>query len=165
VIESRCPTDLVLTLVRVINGDAPSLAAREILDPMVQIRIDRADYYGIDIWFKWMYLIRHCGRVSDLRITDCQAWCDVQEPSVVHLSARWTGIIRPRRRPAASAYRAEASYLIEDGRIKKIWTTRSNYEFIFGRWIKYSIFYSIFLGWAVLCCSSLSRCKKNFLAG
>src|SRR4051794_16679054 len=39
-IESRSPTDLVFALVRVVNGDAPRLTAREILDPMVDIRMD-----------------------------------------------------------------------------------------------------------------------------
>jgi hypothetical protein len=162
-IENRSPTDLVLALVGVINEELPSLAAREILDPMVQIRVDSAEYCGIDVWYKWLHLIRNCGRVSDLRIARCKAWCDAREPNLVHLSARWTGIVRSRHMPAESDEDAEASYLIRAGRIKKIWTRRSNYEFIFGLWIKYSICYQIFLGWSVPYLWLLSRFKKAFL--
>ena len=48
-IESGSPIDLVFALVRVVNGEVPRLAAREILDPRVEIRMDSADYCGIDV--------------------------------------------------------------------------------------------------------------------
>jgi hypothetical protein len=149
-IEGRSPSDTIFALVRVINGDAPYGAASEILDPMVKIHMDSAEYCGIDVWFKWIHLIRNCGRVSDLRITGCQVRCDAQEPSLVYLSGRWTGTIRSRRATGVSANSGEARYLIRDGRIKEIWTHKSNYEFIFGRWIRYAIYYNLFLGWAAL---------------
>jgi hypothetical protein len=162
-IASRSPTDLVLALVRVINGEVPRLAARDILDPMVQIRMDSADYCGINIWYKWVHLVRNCGRVSDLRMTRCQARCDAQEPNLVHLSARWAGTIRSLQAPGTSTRDAEFHYLVRDGRIKKIWTQKSNYEFIFGRWIKYSACYTLFLGWATLYFAFLSLRRKDFL--
>jgi len=164
VIESRSPIDLVLALVRVVNGEAPRLAAREILDPMVEIRMDSTDYCGIDAWYKWIHLIRNCGRVADLRMTQCRARCDARDPSLVHLSARWTGTIRSRRIPGMAAADGEVRYLIRDGRIKKIWTRKSNYEFIFGRWIRYSICFRLFLAWSVLYFAVLSLRKKDFLA-
>ncbi len=163
-IESRSPIDLVFALVRVVNGEAPRLAAREILDPMVEIRMDSTDYCGIDAWYKWIHLIRNCGRVADLRMTRCRARCDARDPSLVHLSARWTGTIRSRRIPGMAAADGEVRYLIRDGRIKKIWTRKSNYEFIFGRWIRYSICFRLFLAWSVLYFALLSLRKKDFLA-
>jgi hypothetical protein len=163
-IESNSPTDLVLALVRVINGEAPRLAAREILDPRVEIRMDSTDYRGIDVWYKWIHLIRNCGRVADLRMTQCRTRCDARDPSLVYLSARWTGTIRARRIPGIATADGEACYLIRDGRIKKIWTHRSNYEFIFGRWIRYSICYWVFLAWTVLHFTLLSLRRKDFLA-
>ncbi len=163
-IESRSPIDLVFALVRVVNGEAPRLAAREILDPRVEIRMDSTDYCGIDVWYKWIHLIRNCGRVADLRMTECRARCDARDPSLVHLSARWAGTIRSRRIAGMAAADGEVRYLIRDGRIKKIWTHRSNYEFIFGRWIRYSICYWLFLGWSVLYFALLSLRKKDFLA-
>ena len=158
--DRQSPTDLVLALVRVINGNDPCIAAREILDPTVEIHMDKAVYRGIDVWYKWINLIRNHGRVSDLGVTDCKVWCDVHEPGIVHLSARWTGTVRCN--PVESVRRAEARYLVLNGRIAKIWTHRSNYEFIFGRWIKYSLCYMIFLAWAVAYLSALSLYRKIF---
>jgi len=163
-IESSSPIDLVLALVRVVNGEAPRLAASEILDPMVEIRMDSTGYCGIDAWYKWVHLIRNCGRVADLRMTQCRARCDARDPSLVYLSARWTGTIRARRTPESATSDGEACYLIRDGRIKKIWTHKSNYEFIFGRWIRYSICYWLFLAWAVLHFALLSFRRKDLLA-
>jgi hypothetical protein len=163
VIESRPPIDLVFALVRVVNGEAPLLAAREILDPMVEIRMDSTGYCGIDVWYKWIHLIRNCGRIGDLRMTQCRARCDARDPSLVHLSARWTGTIRSRRIPGMAMKDGEVRYLIRGGRITKIWTHKSNYEFIFGRWIRYSICYWIFLAWTVVYFALLSLRKKDFI--
>jgi hypothetical protein len=164
VIESGSPIELVLALVRVVNGEAPRLAAQEILDPMVEIRMDSTGYCGIDVWYKWIHLIRNCGRVGDLRMTQCRARCDAGDPSLVHLSARWTGTIRSRRTTGMAAADGEVRYLIRDGRIKKIWTHKSNYEFIFGRWIRYSICYWLFSAWTVLYFALLSFRNKDFIS-
>jgi hypothetical protein len=164
VTDSSSPIDVVFALVRVINGEAPWLAAREILDPMVEIRMDSTAYCGIDVWYKWIHLIRHCGRISDLRMTQCRARCDARDPSLVHMSARWAGTIRSRQISGMAAADGEVRYLIRNGRIKKIWTHKSNYEFIFGRWIRYSICFWLFLAWTPLYFALLSSCKKNFIA-
>ena len=163
-IEGRSPTDLVFALVRVINGDLPRLAAQEILDPMVQIHLDSAECCGIDIWYKWVHLIHNYGRVADLRITDCEMRCNAGEPYLVHLSARWMGTTRSRRLRIVSARNAQASYLVLNGRILEIWTHRSNYEFIFGRWIKYSIFYWIFLGF-IFCYFRFYHPSEEYFTG
>ena len=117
---------------------------------MVEIRMDSTSYCGIDVWYNWIHLIHNCGRVGDLRMTQCRARCDVRDPSLVHLSARWTGTIRSRRIPGMAMADGQVRYLIRDGRITKIWTHKSNYEFIFGRWIRYSACFWIFLAWTVL---------------
>ena len=161
-IESAAPTDLVLALVRVISGDTPGHAAREILDPMVQMHMDSSEYCGIDIWYRWIHLIRNCGRIDGLRLTHCQVQCDVRQPGLVHLSARWRGTIRSRGSHAESPLVA-ASYLVYDGRIKELWSTKSNYEFIFGRWISYHLCFNAFLLWSVLYSSFRSRCKRDVL--
>jgi hypothetical protein len=163
-IEGRSPTDLVLTLVQVINGDRPLLAAQDILDPAVRIHMDTVEFSGIDSWYKWIHLIHNCGRVAEPRITHCEARCDARDPNLVHLSARWTGIDRSQRGRTTSA-RTEARYLVLDGRIKAMWTHKSNYQFIFGRWIRYSICYWIFLGWSMLYFLVLSTRKKDLFQG
>jgi hypothetical protein len=63
-----------------------------------------------------------------------------------------------------AAVDGEARYLVRDGRITKIWTHRSNYEFIFGRWISYSVCYWLFAAWSVLYFANLSLRNKDFLA-
>jgi hypothetical protein len=147
-IGNGLPTDVVLALIRVINGDAPLQTAEEILDSEVQLHMDTVKYSGIDTWCKWIHLLRNCGRVRELRMVRCNAWSDAQEPSLVHLSARWTGTIRSARVTAPRD--GMADYLVQDGRITQIWTHKSNYDFIFGRWIGYSIFYRLFILWSVL---------------
>jgi len=164
-IKGRSPTDLVLTLVQVINGDSPLVTAQESLDPTVQIHMDAVEFFGIDSWYRWIHLIHHCGRVAEPRITHCEARCDARDPNLVHLSARWTGINRSLRERTTSARNAESRYLVLDGRIKEIWTRKSNYQFIFGRWITYSICYWTFLGWAMLYFLVLSTRKKDLLQG
>ena len=164
-IEDRSPTDLVLTLVQVINGDSPLLTAQDILDPGVRIHMDSVEFSGIDIWYKWIHLIHNSGRVLEPRITHCEARCDARDPNLVHLSARWTGIDRSQRECTTSARNTEARYLVLDGRIKAIWTHKANYQFIFGRWIRYSICYWIFLGWSMLYFLVLSTRKKNLFRG
>ena len=161
--DDKSPTDLVFALIKVVNGDAPRLAAQDILDPMVQIRMDSARYCGIDVWYKWIHLIRNCGRIADLRMTRCEARHDAHDPSVVCVSARWSGTVRSLGRSALAPSNGEVRYQIENDRITKIWTHKSNYEFIFGRWIKYPIGYGLLLGWSVFYFALLSLRKRDFL--
>ncbi len=58
----------------------------------------------------------------------------------------------------------ELRYLIRDGRIRVIWTRKSNSVFVFGPWIRYSIGYKLFLVWAYLYFETLAFRKINFLA-
>jgi hypothetical protein len=142
--DSTSPVELVLALVRVVNGDVPRLAAQDILDPMVEICMDSKEYRGIDVWYKWIYLIRNCGRIADLRMTQCRPSCDARDPSLVHLSARWTGTIRSRRTSGMAA---------ADGEV----------EFIFGRWIRYSVCFQLFLVWSALHFMHLSLRRHDYL--
>jgi hypothetical protein len=162
VIERQSPVDLVVALIRIINGEAPRLAAGQILDPEVELCVDSQTYCGIDVWYKWIYLIRNCGRVGDLRMSECRVYCDARDPSLVHLSARWTGMVRSRR--TVDERDGEGRYLIRDGRIRKIWTHKSNYGFIFGRWICNPIGYRLFLACTVVYFSLLSLRNVNFRA-
>jgi hypothetical protein len=160
VIERQSPIDLVVALVRIINGEAPRQTAGQILDPEVELCMDSRTYCGIDVWYKWIYLIRNCGRVGNLRMIQYRMHCDARDPSLVHLSARWTGMVRSRQ--TVDERDGEGRYLIRDGRIRKIWTHKSNYEFIFGRWISNPIGYRLFLAWTVVYFSLLSICNVNF---
>lgn len=148
--ERRTPKEAVLALVGVINGDAPLPAAKEILDPSVRIHMDSANHRGIDIWYKWIHMIHNCGRVSNLRMTRCDPRPDTANPQIIHLSIRWTGTLRSQGIDIVAERDAQLRYLVQNDRINEIWTHKSNYEFVFGRWIRYSICYRLFLTWALL---------------
>jgi hypothetical protein len=47
VIERQSPIDLVVALIRIINSEAPRLAAGQILDPEVELYMDSRTYCGI----------------------------------------------------------------------------------------------------------------------
>ena len=160
--EKQSPTDLIVALIRIINGEAHRLAAGQILDPKVELYMDSQVYCGIDFWYKWIHVIRNCGRVGDLRMSQCRLQCDARDPSLVHLSTRWTGVVRSRR--ITDVCDGTARYLIRDGRIKKIWTQKSNYEFIFGHWISNPVGHRLFLAWTVIYFSSLSLRNLDFRA-
>jgi hypothetical protein len=159
----RCPTDVVLALVRVINAELPRTTASALLDPDVEIHMDTTIHRGIETWYKWVHLIRNCGRISDLRMTEYSARTDPQEPQLVHLSARWTGILRGQNPPRTSEHSIQLRYLVRQGCIRTIWTRKSNYEFIFGSWIKYVVCYRLFLAWAILYFAAMSLRRKDLL--
>jgi hypothetical protein len=147
--ENRSPQELVLALVRVISGESPRRAAEACLNPQVTIHMDSAIHRGITIWYKWIYLIRNCGRIWNLRMTPHNVRCDLHDPNLVHLSMSWSGTNRSHRRPATAPDVGALRYLVRDGRIVEIWTHKNNYVFIFGEWIRYSIYYRLFLCWAI----------------
>jgi hypothetical protein len=161
-IGSRSPEEVVRVLVGVINGDLPRVAAAEILDPRVQIWMDSANHCGINNWYKWVYLIRNCGRISELRMTHCEMRPDSQQPHLIHLSTRWAGTERSQGVPRTAQRDAQLRYLVQDGVIRKIWTRKSNYDFIFGPWVRYSAGYRLLLAWAVVYFSVLSLRRKDF---
>jgi hypothetical protein len=146
------PQDVVLSLVRVISGDDPLRAATVLLDPDVVIHMDAIDYRGWDIWFKWIYLIRNCGRIANLRMTPMDIRDDGGNPELVRLAVRWSGV--DRRRGQTVQARADdvglLQYRVKGGRIVEIWTRRTNYRLIFGPWIQNIACYRAFIAWAFL---------------
>ncbi len=162
--ENAAPQEVVFALVRVISGELPRLAAEAFLDPHVKIHVDIANHRGITLWYKWIHLIRNCGRIRDLRMTPCEVRCDPRDPGLVHLSMRWSGIDRTRRTPVTAPDLYHLRYLVRDGRIVDIWTTKINYVFVFGEWIRYSVCFRLFLGWAILYFALLQLRGKDFHA-
>jgi len=162
--EGLSPQETVLALVRVINGEMPRLSAKNYLDPDVEIHMDSANHRGIRGWYKWIHLIRNCGRIRDLRVVPCDVRCSPREPNIVLLSSRWSGIERSGRAPSTTPDIYHCKYLVRDGRIVEIWTSKRNYVFIFGRWIRYAVLYRVFLGWAILYFAILPLRGKDFPA-
>jgi stearoyl-CoA desaturase (delta-9 desaturase) len=160
--ENLAPSEVVLGLVRVINGESPRLSAKDYLDPSVNIHMDSARHCGIELWYKWIYLIRNCGRICNLYMTPCKLSCDRENPNIVHLSIRWSGIERSRWTPVVAPEIYHLRYLVENCRIIEVWTTKSNYIFIFGSWIRYSILYRLLFLWAIFYFAILSLRGKDY---
>lgn len=157
------PKEIVLKLVEMINGNVPRGRASDCLDPSVIIHLDSAIHQGIEIWQKWIYLIRNCGRVRELRMMPCEVSCDAQDPCIVNLVIRWSGICRPdpSTRETAETYRLR--YRVEGDRIVEIWTRKANYVFIFGGWIRSAVLMRLFFGWAILHFAILGLNGGDFL--
>ncbi len=154
----------MLALVAVISGELPRLAAEAYLDSQVKIHVDSSNHRGSTIWYKWIHLIRNCGRVQDLRMTPCEVRGDPQDPGLVHLSMRWSGIDRTRHTPVTAPDVHYLRYLVRDGRIVEIWTRKINYVFIFGGWVRSSVHFRLFQAWALLYFALLSLRGKDFRA-
>jgi len=133
-----------------INGNVPRERASDLLDPAVTIHVDSAVHRGIENWQKWIHLIRNCGRVRELRMVPCLVAPDAQDPSMVNLVMRWTGVRKFDRLPHTTADAYPLRYRVERNRIVEIWSRKANYIFIFGQWFRFSLVYRLVLGWAIL---------------
>lgn len=159
---TRSPEETVLALVHVINGDVPRRNADDLLDPSLNIYMDKAKHQGLSLWYKWIHMIRGCGLIANLRMTDTVISVDRIDPNLVHLTMRWEGRNRTSDIALTSSYVGSISYRVREGIISEIWTRKSNYEFIFGEWIKFRLGYRLLLGWAILYFMQLSRHGKRY---
>jgi len=147
---SAAPTEIVLRIIEMLSGERSREEASRYIHPLVTIHMDEATHRGLDMWQRWVYLIRNCGRYRELRFVPGKLSLDAADPCVVNLVGRWVGVGR------MDGLRREASdlchfrYRFESNRAVELWTLKSNYAFILGPWIRFSVFYRIFLGWAIL---------------
>jgi hypothetical protein len=148
--EKTTPEEVVLKLVEMVNGNVSREHASDYLDPLVTIHMDSAIYKGIEMWQKWIYLIRNSGRVRELRMIPCEVSCDAQDPCIVNLAIRWIGIRQCDNSLCETSETYHLRYRVEHNLIVEIWTRKINYVFIFGSWIRFAVFLRLFFGWAVL---------------
>lgn len=148
--EETTPQEVVLKLVEMINGNVPREQACGYLDPLVTIHMDSTIHRGIEIWQKWIYLIRNCGQVRELKMVPCGISCDVHDPCIVNLDIRWSGVRPFGNSLSETSEICHLRYRVERNRIVEIWTRKTNYVFIFGSWVRFTVLLRLFLGWAVL---------------
>jgi hypothetical protein len=116
---------LVLRLVAVIGGEAPREDAHRLLAPGLVCHMDRYTVRGTDVWFDWI----------DFLLSSAEGNVTVEVDRVVtnpDATITVVGWLRCARSPLASRQEHAATYRVEQGRIAEIWTTRRNYEMIFG---------------------------------
>jgi len=116
---------LVARLLAVVGGDAPMSDATRLLSPDVICHMDRYTTRGLDVWFDWLDFIR--SRCPDGLFV-------VVDRYVTHPDGRITAYGSLRRGPHAGTKpcQGQVSYRLASGRVVEIWTTRGNYEIIFG---------------------------------
>ena len=151
------PEQVVLSVVEMLSGARSRQQASDNIDRLVTIYMDSATYRGLDLWQKWVYLLRNRGRFRELRFLPSELSFDPDDSCIVNLVGVWTGIGRFDDVARQAASPAHFRYRLEGGRIVELWTKKSNYQFVLGKWIKLNIVCLTFWGLATLRFISMSR--------
>ena len=116
---------VVAKLLAAVGGDAPRTEAVHLLAPDVVCHMDRFTARGADTWVDWVEFIRSRG-VENVRaeVERMETGADGIITVFGGLTAGSGGTSAPRG--------GSARYRVVDGRIVEIWTSRWNYEAIFG---------------------------------
>ena len=121
---------LVARLLDVISGDAPMADALEILAPNVISHMDEYTVRGTDVWFDWLEFLRSRAR-GELRVDVDRI---VTNPDGTISAFGWL-----RTADSRTPQENQALYRLEGGRIIEVWTTRGNYEMIFGAKVRHRL--------------------------
>jgi hypothetical protein len=116
---------LVARLLAAVGGDAPRDAVVHLLAPDVICHMDRFTARGPDAWVDWVEFIRSRG------VENVKAVVERLETGADGIITAYGGLTAG---PEGSAVPrgGSARYRVQGGRIAEIWTSRSNYEVVFG---------------------------------
>ena len=121
---------LVARLLDVIGGHAPMADALEVLSPELVSHMDEWTVRGTDVWFDWLDFIRYrAGGQLRLDVDRIRT-----NPDGTITAFGWLTVGDGRTRQENYAI-----YRLEGGRIAEIWTTRGNYEMIFGAKVRHRL--------------------------
>jgi len=129
---------LIVRLLAVISGDAPRAEATRLLAPDVISHMDQFTVRGIDVWFDWLdfLLSKAKGNVrADLDRFEANpdgtitayGWLTVENSAELTPQQNW------------------ARYRVDENRIAEVWTTRGNYESIFGAKVRHPLSWMLVL--------------------
>ena len=123
--------ELIARLLAVVSGDAPLTDAARLLAPDVVCHMDRYTARGVDAWIDWVEFIRS---------RSPRRFVAVVERYVANPDGTITvfGCLRADE-TRSTPCQGEARYRIANGRIVEIWTSRGNYEMIFGAKVGHSL--------------------------
>ncbi len=140
--------EVVGRLIQILSGDETLAAAGECLDHGVVIHVDDSEiHHGVALWKRWVHLMRERGRLRDLRFDPAAMGVT---GDLVRVTFRWSGEIRRGRDTGRPRTVNTVQYRVQDGSITEIWTRKANYVDIFGRWIRVTAFYRLFLLWGLV---------------
>ncbi len=114
-------------LTRILSGDLPLSAVREILAEDVILHVSQVTNQGVGVWEDWVWFLRARRRVSNLRVE--VARLVENDDGTITAYARWTGI---RNGTLTKSELRTATYRLANGKIVEIWSTHKNYAFILG---------------------------------
>ena len=123
---------LVARLLAVIGGDARMSDATRLLAPDVICHMDRYTTRGLDVWFDWLDFIRL--RCPDGLFVEVERYVTHPDGTITAF-----GCLRRGARPRTTPCQGEVRYRVANGRVAEIWTTRGNYEIIFGTKVRHSL--------------------------
>lgn len=119
-------------LIDVIAGRAPLSDAEHLLAPDVVSHMDRFTVTGTRVWRDWLEFL--LSKAEGSVTVDVGRMVTNADGSITAY-----GGLRPARLPLSSRQEHRATYRVENGRIVEIWTTRGNYEMIFGPKVRHPV--------------------------
>ena len=155
--EAAASTAVIANIVEMLSGRLSREEAANYIDPQITIHMDSATHRGIELWQKWLYMIRNCGRLRQLRFVPSELSTDPRNPAIVNLVGRWVGVGRYDGVLREASHTSHFRYRLVNNRVVELWTHKTNYDVITGSWIRFSVLYRLYLGWAIFLFLSLSR--------
>ena len=116
---------VVARLLASIGSDAPAAAVVHLLAPGVICHMDRFTVRGADVWVDWVEFLR------SRSVGALKAEVERLETGADGIITAFGGLTTGSGGASASG-EGSARYRVVDGRIVEIWTSRWNYEIIFG---------------------------------
>lgn len=123
---------LVVRLLAVISGEAPLAEAEQLLAPDVISHMDQWTVRGITVWYDWLEFL--LSKVEG-NVTVVLDRLVTREDGTITAY----GNLRTANAPFSSRQEHQATYRLENGRIVEVWTTRGNYEMIFGPKVRHPV--------------------------
>ena len=138
---SRTPDEArVARLLAAVGGDVPMAEGVRLLAPDVLCHMDRLTARGVDAWVDWVEFIRSRGAENvKVEVTRLETGADGIVTAFGGLTAG------PGAKPGPDL--GSARYRVVDGQIAEIWTSRWNYEMIFGAKVRHPLRWLLVLVW------------------
>ena len=135
-----------------VSGEAPLAEGARLLAPDVVCHMDQFTAHGVDAWVDWVEFIRSRG-VENVRVV-VERFETGADGIITALGGVTTQMGRgAQRRPGgvgrerARGVGGSARYRVVGGRIVEIWTSRWNYEMIFGAKVRHPLRWLLVLVW------------------
>ena len=123
---------LITRLLAVISGQAPMAEAEQLLAPDVISHMDRWTVRGTGVWYDWLAFIR--SKAGGNVTAGLDRLVSNQDGTITAY-----GNLQKAGAPLVTRQEHHARYRFENGRIAEVWTTRGNYEMIFGRKVHHPV--------------------------